>query len=84
LLSGLLQLELGPHVVLVSSADETAKDVYATLLREGGLRDHPTAPEHSFLTTGDAGDFRRLAERFLGHELDHVETMRLEPAGDPS
>ena len=30
LLSGLLQLELGPDVVLVSSAEETAKDVYAT------------------------------------------------------
>ena len=29
LLSGLLQLELGPDVVLVSSAEETAKDVYA-------------------------------------------------------
>ena len=35
LLSGLLQLELGPDVVLVSSAEETAKDVYATLLRSG-------------------------------------------------
>ena len=33
LLSGLLQLELGPDVVLVSSAEETAKDVYAELLR---------------------------------------------------
>ncbi len=35
LLSGLLQLELGPDVVLVSSAEETAKDVYAGLLRAG-------------------------------------------------
>ncbi len=32
LLSGLLQRELGPGVVLVSSAEETAKDVYAALL----------------------------------------------------
>ena len=40
LLSGLLQLELGPDVVLVSSAEETAKDVYATLLaiRPGARR----------------------------------------------
>ncbi len=29
LLAGLLQRELGPGVVLVSSAEETAKDVYA-------------------------------------------------------
>ena len=32
LLSGLLQLELGPDVVLVSSAEETAKDVYGELV----------------------------------------------------
>ena len=38
LLSGLLQLELGPDVVLVSSAEETAKDVYAELLRGDALR----------------------------------------------
>jgi glutamate racemase len=84
LLSGLLQLELGSGVVLVSSAEETAKDVYATLLRDGGLRDDASTPVHSFLTTGDAGAFRELAELFLGHELDHVEAMRLEPGGDPS
>ena len=38
LLSGLLQLELGADVVLVSSAEETAKDVYAELLRTDALR----------------------------------------------
>ncbi len=32
LLSGLLQLELGPDVALVSSAEETAKDVYSGLV----------------------------------------------------
>ena len=39
LLSGLLQLELGPDVVLVSSAEETAKDVYAELLRADAAAD---------------------------------------------
>ena len=70
LLSGLLQLELGPDVVLVSSAEET---------REGRLRRassgwrasamKPTPPHHEFLTTGDAEPFRDLAELFLGREL---------------
>jgi glutamate racemase len=69
LLSGLLQLELGPDVVLVSSAEETAKDVYAELLRAGLLREEAAPPRHEFLTTGDADGFETLAERFLGREV---------------
>ena len=81
LLSGLLQLELGPDVVLVSSAEETAKDVYAELLRAGSLRDEPTPPHHEFLTTGDAEPFRGLAELFLGPELSQVKAVHLEAGG---
>ncbi len=73
LLSGLLQLELGPDVVLVSSADETAKDVYAELVRADALRDAAAAPAHTFATTGDAGAFRHLAEQVLGLEVGDVE-----------
>jgi glutamate racemase len=76
LLSGLLQMELGPDVVLVSSAEETAKDVYAELLRADRLS--PAAePRHEFLTTGEAGPFRALAETFLGGELAHVTATHL-------
>ena len=51
---------MGDDVTLVSSAEETAKDVYRTLVAEGlerpgGLPE----PEHRFLTTGDPGRFRR-------------------------
>jgi glutamate racemase len=69
LLTGLLQLEMGPDVVLVSSAEETAKDVYAELSRAGRLRAEPAAPRHELLTTGDAEPFRRLASRFWGHDV---------------
>jgi glutamate racemase len=77
LLSGLLQMELGPDVVLVSSAEETAKDVYASLLRAGQLRDEESVPRHRFLTTGEAAPFRRLAEVFLGREVSDVETVQV-------
>jgi glutamate racemase len=69
LLSGMLQLELGPDVVLVSSAEETAKDVYATLLHAGSIRQDLEPPRHDFLTTGDPATFERLTELFVGHEL---------------
>jgi glutamate racemase len=81
LLSGLLQLELGPEVVLVSSAEETAKDVYATLLREGLERDDPTPPAHAFLATGDPAAFGSVARIFLGPEGSEVRALRAEPVG---
>lgn len=79
LLSGLLQLEMGPEVVLVSSAEETAKDVYATLLRQGLARDEDAGPpEHEFRSTGDPAQFQRLATRFLGPEIGDLHVRRVE------
>jgi glutamate racemase len=68
LLSGLLQLELGNDVVLVSSAEETAKDVYGALVSADQLAagDRPT---HAFVTTGEPRRFQELAEIFFGHEV---------------
>jgi glutamate racemase len=77
LLSGLLQLELGPDVVLVSSAEETAKDVYAQLLRDDTLAAGDGSPRHEFLTTGEAAPFRELAELFLGGDRTHVSAAHL-------
>ncbi len=78
LLSGLLQMEMGPDVVLVSSAEETAKDVYAELVRADRLREDPEPPRHAFMTTGEAAPFHRLAELFLGHELEGVDAVHVE------
>ena len=77
MLAGLIQLETGPDVVLVSSAEETAKDVYATLLRpRGSPAGTPTdVPRHEFLCTGDPALFQALAELFLGPELAASSTF---------
>ena len=73
----MLSLVLGEEVTLVSSAEETAKDVYRVLTRTDLLRapDAP-APVHRFLATGDPEPFARLGRRFLGPEVDAVS-----PAG---
>ena len=81
LLSGLLQLELGPDVVLVSSAEETAKDVYATLVNDHLLRDEGGSADHEFLSTGDPEAFERVAGVFLGPELTDVGAARAVPVG---
>jgi glutamate racemase len=70
LLTGVISYVLGDQVTLVSSAEETAKDVYRTLVRLELERDPDLGPpEHRFLTTGDPEEFRRTGRRFLGPEL---------------
>jgi glutamate racemase len=72
LLSGVLQLAIGPEVTLVSSAEETAKDVLRVLTEHDLLAEPGAEPRHEFLATGDPAQFARLARRFLGPQLDGV------------
>ena len=74
LLTGVLSYVMGDDVTLVSSAEETAKDVYSLLVREGLERDVALgAPEHRFLTTGRPEEFAELGRRFLGPEIQSVD-----------
>lgn len=74
LLTGVISYVMGEGVTLVSSAEETAKDLYRTLVENGLLRTQsPTPATHRFLATGDAKAFETLARRFLGPEVTHVE-----------
>ena len=81
LLSGLLQLELGPDVVLVSSAEETAKDVYGELVSRELLAPTDGSPVHEFVTTGDPAQFQRLAEVFLGTEVRDLGVQQVTVEG---
>lgn len=74
LLTGVLSYVMGEGVTLVSSAEETAKDVYRTLLANDLLRDASLPePRHRFLATGDPAAFQRLGRRFLGPEIGTVQ-----------
>ena len=76
LMSAAIQYVVGESVTLVSSADETAFDVYRTLVRHGLERHDRRPPRYDFEATGDDREaFRRLASRFLGPEVVHVETF---------
>jgi glutamate racemase len=65
---------MGDDVTLVSSAEETAKDVYRNLV-EHDLERSPDAgpPAHRFRATGSPEPFQHLARRFLGPEVTAVE-----------
>ena len=76
LLTGVISYVMGENVTLVSSAEETAKDVYRTLVAHDLLRD-PALPDpvHRFTVTGDPAEFQRLGRRFLGPEIGSVEVV---------
>lgn len=80
MLSGLIQLAMGQDVTLVSSAEETAKDLLRVLTERDLLRPHPgdsaPAPTRLFEATGDPEAFTRLAARFLGPTLDGVRHVQ--------
>jgi glutamate racemase len=78
LLTGVISYVMGNSVSLVSSAEETAKDLYRVLVEGSLLRDAGApAPSHRFLATGDAKAFEGLARRFLGPEVGSVQHQDL-------
>ena len=81
LLSPLISEVMGPEVVLVSSAQETAKDVYATVTANELQRADAGPPHHEFLTTGSTQEFERVARVFLGPEIRQVHAAELQPVG---
>ena len=78
LLTGVISYVMGNNVSLVSSAEETAKDLYRILVESDSLRtDNSTPATHRFLATGEAAAFETLARRFLGPEVGQVEHQSL-------
>lgn len=75
LLTGAISYVMGDGVTLVSSAEETAKDVYRTLNSKHLLRTSAEKPEYRFQATGETKSFERLARRFLGPEVVRVESL---------
>ncbi len=76
LMSAAIQFVMGRDVTLVSSAEETAYDVFRTLVKHDLLRDAATPPTYRFEATGDSqSDFLTLARRFLGPEVSAVQLV---------
>ncbi len=73
LLQGAIGYVMGENVALVSSAEETARDLYRVLVKTNLLRSTQSAkPRYEFLATGSIDKFQSLAQRFLGPEVEAV------------
>jgi glutamate racemase len=81
LLTGVLSYIMGPRVVLVSSAEETARAVFADLV-DRRLVAPGGSTGHRFVASGDPAAFAHLATRFLGPRINavDVETRAVRPA----
>jgi glutamate racemase len=84
LLAPAIQQVVGARVRLISSAEETAREV----ARELASREQCAGADHArsevFATTGDAGEFAALGARVLGRPIEsavHVPLAELEAIG---
>lgn len=77
LLSAAIQQVMGARVRIISSAEETAREAAEVLARRDGLARGEGPPRHTFVTTGDPEEFRRLGSRVFGADLGPVAAVTL-------
>ncbi len=77
LLSAAIGQVMGPRVAIISSAEETAKEVAETLARRDQLAPDGSTPAYEFVTTGNAEEFERLGSRVFGAPTGPVERIPL-------
>ena len=73
LLAAAVQEVVGPEVLLVDSARETAREVAAVLRPAGLARRTNSHPTCRYFVTDSPERFRRVGGRFLGEPLEGVE-----------
>lgn len=64
-----IQRVMGPGVKLISSADETAREISTILYDKGKLAKGDEIPVHQFFCSGDAGIFQKIALDWLGEHI---------------
>jgi glutamate racemase len=75
LITPMLRRLLGPQVLLINSAEETAREVGEILVRKSVRNDRAREGDYRFLTTGDPQEFREVGARFLQLPIREVERI---------
>lgn len=60
---------MGPEVSIISSADQTARDISTLLYHNGQLASSKELPVHRFFCSGDPCTFRSIAQEWLNEEI---------------
>jgi glutamate racemase len=61
---------MGPQVALISSAEETAREISTVLQYRGQLAKSDTLPVHQFFCSGEPRIFQQIAGAWLGKQID--------------
>ncbi|SFM06451.1 glutamate racemase [Gracilibacillus orientalis] len=77
MIKALIQEEIGSTVTVISSGEETAREVSTILEYQNKLYQGEQAPQHYFYTTGDVGVFHEIASRWLNQKIDAVDKIEL-------
>jgi glutamate racemase len=78
LLKPVLQRILGDGVVLIDSAEETAKAVRGNLIRQGMENEPDSEPERFFFVSDIPHHFQRVGEMCLGQAIKSVTRVDLD------
>jgi glutamate racemase len=79
LLRGAIHHVMGDGVLLLSSAEETAKEVYENLTGKDLLAPPATRPQHTFESSGDTARFAKLVTLFMAPRFHRTAKVALEP-----
>lgn len=79
LLKPVIQKVLGKKVIIIDSAEETAKLVERRLKLIGIENDRPESIQHDFYVSDIPYHFQEIGERFLGRKLESLTCIDFEP-----
>ena len=77
LLESLINNVMGNKVKVISSGDETAREMSTILHHNGMLNNKPEEPIHEFYTTGSPTIFAKIASQWLERPIEVVESIKL-------
>ncbi len=77
LLEPVIKNIMGDGVSVISSGEETAREVSAILSYKRMLNDNEVEPHHEFYTTGSGPIFAKIASEWLETSIEVVETIKL-------
>lgn len=77
LLEPLIKQFMGPDVNVISSGDETAREMSAILQYNHMLSSSEDEPTHAFYTSGSRGIFSKIASEWLGIPIENVKRKKL-------
>ncbi|MBV7506024.1 glutamate racemase [Bacillus sp. sid0103] len=77
LLEPVIKQVMGESVSVISSGDETAREISAILQYNGLLETCEEEPEHEFYTTGSRRIFTKIASQWLESPLNEVKKLKL-------